>query len=133
MVWTEDKRKEENPDNKCFCRIFIRLRNKKISESDFCFIENFVFEKGKTEFMKNLDSMEQIMMEPAMEEYKETQRKLQEEGDPLASLEGIPYESSADDIRREKLLNEAALAILALLLLGMIVVAAVRLRKKKTK
>ena len=42
MVWTEDKRKEENPDNKCFCRIFIRLRNKKISESDFCFIENFV-------------------------------------------------------------------------------------------
>lgn len=77
--------------------------------------------------------MEQIMMEPAMEEYKETQRKLQEEGDPLASLEGIPYESSADDIRREKLLNEAALAILALLLLGMIVVAAVRLRKKKTK
>ena len=68
--------------------------------------------------MKNLDSMEQIMMEPAMEEYKETQRKLQEEGDPLASLEGIPYESSADDIRREKLLNEAALAILALLLLG---------------
>lgn len=83
--------------------------------------------------MKNLDSMEQIMMEPAMEEYKETQRKLQEEGDPLASLEGIPYESSADDIRREKLLNEAALEILALLLLGMIVVAAVRLRKKKTK
>ena len=68
-----------------------------------------------------------------MEEYKETQRKLQEEGDPLASLEGIPYESSADDIRREKLLNEAAMAILALLLLGMIVVAAVRLRKKKTK
>lgn len=34
-----------------FCRIFIRLRNKKISESDFCFIENFV--PSKSDKMKN--------------------------------------------------------------------------------